>query len=179
MRMLAKKLYSGTIIASLLFAASACGGSDDAGDASSGEEPTVSSSAEEADVPASNADDVTVIEAEIVTAAEVDGTNDDSADAAKGRRLFGRCMACHTVQEDRNLSGPSLYGIIGRTAGSVEGFRYSDANKESGVVWTEETMSAFLENPQNFMPGTRMIFPGVPSEQDRRDIIAYLNSVVE
>ena len=179
MRMLAKKTYSGTILATLLFAVSACGGSDGAGDTSSNEAPVVSSSPVEGDEAAPGSDGVAVIEAEIVTEADVNAANESGADAVKGRRLFARCMACHTVQEGRNLSGPSLYGIVGRPAGSVEGFRYSDANRDSGVVWTEDALSAFMENPQSFMPGTRMIYPGLPAEQDRNDIIAYLKSVVE
>lgn len=179
MRMLAKKIYSGTILATLLFAVSACGGSDGSSDTSSNEAPVASSSPVETEAPTPDADDVAVIEAEIVTEADVNAANEGSADAVKGRRLFARCMACHTVQEGRNLSGPSLYGIVGRPAGSVEGFRYSDANKDSGIVWTEEALSAFMEDPQSFMPGTRMIYPGLPSEQDRNDIIAYLKSVVE
>ena len=72
------------------------------------------------------------------------------------------------------MAGPSLYKIIGRTAGSVEGFRYSDANASSGVVWTEETMFAYLEQPQRVIPGTIMAFPGLRREQDRADVIAYL-----
>lgn len=97
-----------------------------------------------------------------------------TGDAAKGRRVFTQCMSCHAVQEGRNMAGPSLYGIVGRTSGSVEGFRYSDANANSGIVWTEPTMFAYLERPQQFIPGTIMAFPGLPREQDRADVIAYL-----
>lgn len=102
-----------------------------------------------------------------------------TGDAAKGRRVFAKCMACHAVQEGQNRVGPSLYNIIGSEAGSVEGFNYTDANANSGIVWTEEIMFAYLENPQEYIPGTRMIFPGLPSEQDRADVIAYLKSVSE
>ncbi len=102
-----------------------------------------------------------------------------TGDAAKGRRVFVKCISCHTVQEGQNRVGPSLYGIIGRNAGSVEGFNYSDANANSGITWTEEIMFEYLEAPQEYMPGTRMIFPGLPSAQERADIIAYLNSVTE
>ena len=72
------------------------------------------------------------------------------------------------------MAGPSLYGIIGREAGTIEGFRYSDANANSGIVWTEATMFAYLERPQQFIPGTFMAFPGLPRPQDRADVIAYL-----
>ncbi|MEL6723760.1 MAG: cytochrome c family protein [Pseudomonadota bacterium] len=97
-----------------------------------------------------------------------------TGDAGNGRRVFTQCMSCHAVQEGRNMAGPSLYKIIGRSAGSVEGFRYSDANAGSGIVWTEETMFAYLEQPQRFIPGTNMAFPGLRRAQDRADVIAYL-----
>lgn len=97
-----------------------------------------------------------------------------TGDAQNGRRVFTQCMSCHAVQEGRNMAGPSLYGIVGRPAGTIEGFRYSDANANSGIVWTEPTMFAYLERPQQFIPGTIMAFPGIPRPQDRADVIAYL-----
>ncbi len=97
-----------------------------------------------------------------------------TGDAANGRRVFTKCMSCHVVQEGQNRVGPSLYGIIGREAGSIEGFRYSDANKNSGILWTEATMFAYLEQPQQYIPGTNMAFPGLPKPQDRADVIAYV-----
>ena len=103
-----------------------------------------------------------------------------NGDAAAGKRVFVKCMACHTVQEGQHRVGPSLYGIIGKTAGTVEGFRnYSPANRDSGVTWTPEILFDYLEAPQAFMPGTRMIFAGLPSEKERADLIAYLQSVSE
>lgn len=100
-----------------------------------------------------------------------------TGDADNGQRVFTQCRTCHQVQPGRNMVGPSLYGIIGRTAGSVEGFRYSDANANSGIVWTEEVMYEYLENPAQYIPGTIMAFPGLRREQDRVDVIAYLKSV--
>ena len=100
-------------------------------------------------------------------------------DAAQGRRVFTKCMSCHVVQEGQNRVGPSLYGIIGREAGSIEGFRYSDANANSGIVWTEPTMFAYLEAPQRFIPGTIMAYPGLPSPQERADVIAYIKAESE
>jgi cytochrome c len=100
-------------------------------------------------------------------------------DPAAGKRVFIKCMSCHAVQEGQNRVGPSLYGIVGRPAGSVEKFNYSDANANSGIVWTKDVMFEYLENPQEYIPGTRMVFPGLPSEKDRRDVIAYLESVSE
>ncbi|MEO1189277.1 MAG: cytochrome c family protein [Pseudomonadota bacterium] len=102
-----------------------------------------------------------------------------TGDAGNGRRVFTQCMSCHAVQEGRNMAGPSLYGIVGRSAGTIPGFRYSDANANSGIVWTEETMFAYLEQPQAFIPGTFMAFPGLPRPQDRADVIAYLKEQSE
>lgn len=101
-------------------------------------------------------------------------------DPVRGERIFRQqCMACHTVQAGQNRVGPSLHGIIGKAAGSVPRFNYSPANKNSDVVWTEETMFEYLKNPREFMPGTRMIFAGSPKEQDRADLIAYIKSASE
>ena len=187
MRNLARKFKFGTMFASLSFAVSACGGSDAGSDRSTDEEATTTTSIETDDAPATNAGSVEVIEAEIIPASDVNATDSaatdeamaSTGDAERGRRIFGRCMACHTVREGQNLSGPSLYGVIGRTAGTVDGFRYSNAMQESNVVWTEENLSAFLENPTAFMPGIRIMVLSTPSERDRRDIIAYLGSAVE
>lgn len=99
-----------------------------------------------------------------------------TGDPEAGRRVFARCRSCHVLEEGVNRVGPSLYGIFGRDAGSVEGFRYSDANANSGITWTEETMFEYLENPREYIPGTNMAFPGLRSEQDRADIIAYLKA---
>lgn len=117
--------------------------------------------------------------------AEAADASDDGAvvvagftgDAANGQRVFTQCRTCHQVQPGRNMVGPSLYGILGREAGSVEGFRYSDANANSGIVWTEEVMYEYLENPARYIPGTIMAFPGLRREQDRVDVIAYLKSI--
>ncbi|MEM9739134.1 MAG: cytochrome c family protein [Pseudomonadota bacterium] len=97
-----------------------------------------------------------------------------TGDPAAGRRVFTKCMSCHVVAEGQNRVGPSLYGIIGREAGSIEGFRYSSANSDSGITWTEPVMFAYLEKPQEFIRGTTMAFPGLPSAQERVDVIAYI-----
>ncbi|MEL7480770.1 MAG: cytochrome c family protein [Pseudomonadota bacterium] len=102
-----------------------------------------------------------------------------TGDAAQGRRVFTKCMACHVVQEGQNRVGPSLYGLVGREAGSIENFRYSQANANSGIVWTEPVLFAYLENPRGFLPGTNMAFPGLPSEQERADVIAYIKAESE
>ena len=99
-----------------------------------------------------------------------------TGDAAAGQRIFAQCRTCHALEAGQNKVGPSLNGIFGRTAGSVPNFRYSAANKASGVVWTEEVMFEYLENPREFMPGTNMSFVGLKQPQQRVDVIAYLKA---
>jgi len=98
--------------------------------------------------------------------------------AEEGAEVFKKCRACHDVGPDaKNKVGPLLNGILGRKAGTIEGFAYSDANKASGakgLVWTEEVMLKYLENPLAYMPGTKMAFAGLKDVQDRKDLIAYL-----
>lgn len=97
---------------------------------------------------------------------------------ARGRRQFNECAVCHTVKEgEANRIGPNLYGVIGREAGLVDGFAYSQALRNSGVVWTDEALDAFMENPQGFMRGNRMAYAGQRDAQKRADIIAYLKSL--
>ena len=95
-------------------------------------------------------------------------------DAAKGEKLFKKCKTCHSLEAGKKKVGPSLAGLFGMTAGSVEGFKYSDAMKESGIVWDAATLDEFLTKPKNMVPKTRMAFPGLKKEQDRADVIAYL-----
>lgn len=101
-------------------------------------------------------------------------------DPAEGKKVFRKCQACHTLQEGKHRQGPSLYGVIGRQAGTADGFkRYSDAMKSYDVVWDEESLSAYLENPREALPGNRMIFVGLKDAQDRADVIAYLRQAAE
>jgi cytochrome c len=100
-------------------------------------------------------------------------------DAENGKEVFKVCRSCHQVGDGaRNtLLGPSLNGIIGRKAGTVSDFTYSDANKqagEKGLVWTEDKLLEYLRSPADFMPGNKMKFTGLKDQEDRRDIIAYL-----
>ena len=100
-----------------------------------------------------------------------------TGNAGKGETLFLQCRACHTIEAGRNLLGPSLHGVVGRTAGQVPGFAYSAANKASGIVWSEAEIFAFLESPQKTLPGTRMSYFGMKAPQDRADLIAYLRTL--
>lgn len=98
-------------------------------------------------------------------------------DAAEGEKVFRKCKACHSVEEGQNKVGPSLFNIIGRTAGTVEGFRYSkgmEAFGEEGKVWDEATLSEYLEKPRDVVEKTKMAFAGLRKEDDRENVIAYL-----
>ncbi len=94
-----------------------------------------------------------------------------------GAKYFPQCAACHTLEPGRNLTGPSLANLFGRKAGAVPGFlRYSDALKRSGVVWDEKTLDGWLKDPEKFIPGNDMTFPGIKDDQARRELIAYLKA---
>lgn len=95
-------------------------------------------------------------------------------DAAKGKKVFNKCKACHTLKAGKHRVGPSLAGVIGRGAGMAEGFKkYSKPLKESGLTWDDETLMTFLTNPKKMIPGTKMIIK-VKKEKDRENLIAYL-----
>lgn len=95
-------------------------------------------------------------------------------DIKKGKKVFKKCAACHTVKEDKHKLGPSLFGIFGRTAGTVEGLKYSDAMIASGIVWDETNMREFLTKPKDYIKGTSMAFGGIKKEKQMDDLIAYL-----
>ncbi len=97
-------------------------------------------------------------------------------DATKGANVFVQCKTCHVAEKGVNRVGPSLWAVVGRHSGSIEGFKYSPANKNSGIVWTEEELFTYLEHPQKTIPGTYMSFAGLKSPQDRADVIAYLKT---
>ncbi|WP_176590992.1 cytochrome c family protein [Sphingobium sp. EM0848] len=99
-----------------------------------------------------------------------------TGDAAKGKAVFARCMACHTVDPGVNRLGPSLAGVIGRTSGSVPGFAYSPAMKNAKIRWDAKSLDAFLTKPAAQVPGSKMIFAGLPNPADRANLIAYLAS---
>jgi cytochrome c len=97
-----------------------------------------------------------------------------SGDTGHGQTVFKICSQCHSAVKGKNMTGPSLYGIVGRPAGSIPGFRYSDANRTSGITWTEQEIFTYLENPKKKVPKTIMAFAGLPKAQDRADVIAFL-----
>ncbi len=98
-----------------------------------------------------------------------------TGDAAKGEKAFIACKVCHAP--DKNMIGPMLKGIVGRAAGTVEGYTYSTANKNSGITWTPEKLFQYLEKPQRVVPGTKMTYPGMTDPQQRADTIAYLSTL--
>ena len=96
-------------------------------------------------------------------------------DAAAGEKVFAQCRACHQIGETaKNLIGPKLNGVIGRKAGSVEGFAYSAANKNSGLTWDEATFTDYIHDPRAKIPGTKMTFAGLKNEQQIKDLLVYL-----
>lgn len=101
-----------------------------------------------------------------------------AADAAGGERIFKtQCGACHAVEAGKNRIGPSMFGIVGRPSGAVEGFRYSAANKSAALTWDTATLDRYLINPREMVPGTTMTYAGLRNEAQRADVVAYLDSL--
>lgn len=99
-----------------------------------------------------------------------------AGDAAAGEKVFNKCKICHRIGEGaKNMVGPELNGLDGRKSGSVEGFSYSDANKNSGIVWNEAVFKEYIADPKKKIPGTKMVFAGLPNETERNDLWAYIS----
>jgi|JI8StandDraft_1071087.scaffolds.fasta_scaffold223610_2 cytochrome c len=148
---------------------SACGGG--AGGDANAPAPAATEDAMAVETPAAT---------ETPAAAAADGAKVEYAsfttDAAAGEKVFAACRTCHVFDEGVNRVGPSLHKIVGRKSGSVAGFSYSDANKNSGITWTPDVLFAYLEDPKGYIPGTKMAFPGVKDAQKRADLVAYLEA---
>ncbi len=100
-----------------------------------------------------------------------------AGDMAHGEKVFKKCSACHMIVSDgKNMIGPNLWGVIGRTAGSVSDYKYSKAMIAYGKEWTFEEMNAYLIKPQAYIKGTKMAFAGLRKEKDRASVILYMNS---
>ena len=95
-----------------------------------------------------------------------------TGDPRNGEQIYARCMACHSLTENR--IGPRHCGVFGRRAGTVPGFDYSPAMRHAKIVWSEKTLNGFLTDPMKYMPGTAMVFSGVPDPKERVDVIAWL-----
>jgi cytochrome c len=99
-------------------------------------------------------------------------------DVKAGEAVFERsCVVCHSAEAGKNKVGPSLAGVVGRKAGAIDGFKYSDAMKNAGVTWSNDTLDKYLADPKTFMPGNRMVYPGLRKEADRKAVIDYLDTV--
>jgi cytochrome c len=97
-------------------------------------------------------------------------------DVEKGEASFRKCLPCHSIGDDaQNKIGPELNGLDGRHSGTVANFSYSDANKNSGIVWNEQTFKQYIKDPRAMVPGTKMIFAGIKNEQEINDLWAYVS----
>ena len=102
-----------------------------------------------------------------------------AGDAEAGKKVFNKCKACHDLAAGKNKIGPSLHGLFGRTSGTVEGFKYSDAMKAAAIVWGEDTLDAYLADPKGYIPSNKMVFPGLTKEDDRENVIEYLEEATK
>ena len=97
--------------------------------------------------------------------------------AKRGEKVFEECRACHAVDGSTNAVGPSLRGVAGRASGALDDFRYSPAMKRSDIVWTRQTLDAFIADPQKLVPANRMPYSGIPDAKNRADVIEYLQTL--
>lgn len=100
-----------------------------------------------------------------------------TGDVTAGEKTFKACAICHSTKAGENKIGPTLFGVVGRVAGTSSGYSFSPANKKSGVTWTEQVLFDYLENPRTKMPGTKMGYAGLKKPQDRANLIAYLKTL--
>jgi len=116
----------------------------------------------------------------VITAALLAGiaTAASAADPAAGEKIFkAQCGICHSPVAGKNVIGPSLFGVVGRKAGSVPGFLYSSANQNSGITWDNAILDKYLTNPREVVPGTKMTYADLKDDAQRADVIAYLDTL--
>jgi len=102
-----------------------------------------------------------------------------AADVAAGQTVFNRCKICHSLEAGKNMVGPSLHGLFGRKAGTVDNYTYSGAMKDAGVVWDDDTVTKYLRDPKAFIPGDKMAFPGIKDDTQITDLLAYLHQATQ
>ena len=124
---------------------------------------------------------LTTVLTTLIVAAGVN-TAQAEGDAAAGEKVFKKCAACHVVDSDQKKVGPSLQNVIGRTAGTTEGFKYSKSMVEAGeggLVWSAETIGEYLKDPKGYVKGNKMSFAGLKKDDDVANVIAYLQQFSE
>ena len=119
------------------------------------------------------------LSAAIVSVGLIAGPALAGGDVEKGKKVFNKCKSCHVADQEKNKIGPYLVGIFGRSAGTLEGFKYSDAMKGSGIVWSPETLTEYLRKPKDFIPGNKMTFVGLKKEEQITDLLAYLQEATQ
>ena len=117
--------------------------------------------------------------AAVFAALALSAGNASAADAAKGKKVYNKCKACHALKAGKNKVGPTLHGLFGRKAATVPNFKYSKAMKTSGVTWDEESLRAYLKKPRKFIKGTRMAFAGIKKEKQMDNLVAYLKEATK
>jgi cytochrome c len=116
---------------------------------------------------------ISIVAAALLAVSSVPGL---AQDAQKGRLVFNICLVCHAIGPGaQNKIGPELNGLDGRKAGTVANFDYSDANKNSGIVWNQETFEDYIKNPAAKIPDTKMTFAGIKNEQQAKDLWAFIS----
>jgi len=181
-----RKVGRTLLVAGGLAALAACGGGGGGGEQKGGQESSAGTAGQAnqsaansaasapatgvtaAGAPAPAADDVTTKTG--VTLAQFTG------DPASGEKVFAQCRTCHVTEPGQNRIGPTLHQVVGRQAGSVPGFNYSNPHKNSGITWTKEKLFQYLEDPRRVIPGNKMVFAGIPDPQKRADVIAWLET---
>ncbi len=118
-----------------------------------------------------------LVSAAFATAFLIQAGSASAQDAAAGEKVFNKCRACHQIGENaKNGVGPQLNGLIGRKSGTIEGYNYSDANKNSGLLWDEATFREYIKDPKAKIPGTKMSYAGLKQESEIDSIVVYLKS---
>jgi len=103
-----------------------------------------------------------------------------AADTAAGQTVFNRCRICHSIEAGgRSVVGPNLHGVFGRKAGTLDGYAYSEAMKQSGITWDDDSMTKYLKSPRDVVPGGKMAFPGIKDEAELANLLAYLHEATQ